>query len=69
MGRKSHTWAPLMIMMRENPLLRPLEGAGPKILNFSWTQMALASLSLSLPFEGPPLPIALKMDFPAIAAM
>jgi hypothetical protein len=44
MGRKSHTWAPLMVMMRENPLLRPLEGAGPKILNFFWTQMALASL-------------------------
>jgi hypothetical protein len=44
MGRKSHTWAPLMVTMQENPLLRPLEGAGPKILNFFWTQMALASL-------------------------
>jgi hypothetical protein len=29
-----------MILMRANPLLRPLEGLGPENLNF-WTQMAL----------------------------
>jgi hypothetical protein len=58
-----------MILVRENPLLGPLEGAGPE--NLFYAQTALASLvAISGPkkvstFRAYPLPLALEMDLTA----
>jgi hypothetical protein len=45
-----------LILMRQKPLLGPLEGVDPK--NIKWHSLH------SLPFQGPPLPMALKLYFP-----
>ncbi len=48
-----------MILMRENPLLGPLEGVGPEDQDFfgPWNGHGQSECHL-----GPPLPMALKMD-------
>ncbi len=60
-----------MILMRENPLLGPLEGVGPENLDFfgpKWSRLSRCHFRAqkSLNFQGPPLPMALEMDFPYI---
>ncbi len=62
-----------MILMRANPLLGLLEGAGPENLNFLRAKMAPASLvALSGPkkvFSALTLPIVFVMDLPASKAL
>jgi hypothetical protein len=50
-----------------HPLLGPLDGVGPENLNFFGPKWHLLSSwpfqgQKSLDFQGPPLPMALKMD-------
>jgi hypothetical protein len=52
----------LMILTRANSLHGPLEVVGPENLDFfgpKWHSLR------SLPFQGPPLPMYLKMNLPA----
>ena len=63
-----------MIMMRENPLLGPLEGMGPENLDFfgqNGTCFARCHLRAqkSLDFQGPALPMAFETDFPATKSL
>jgi hypothetical protein len=44
-----------MSLLRANPFLGPLEGVGPENVD---------SLGPLIAFQGPSLPIALKMDLP-----
>ncbi len=53
----------LMILTRANSLHGPLEVVGPENLDFFGPK--LHSLR-SLPFQGPPLPVALVMDVSSI---
>ncbi len=56
--------------MRANPLLEPWEGVGPENLDFygpNDTDFASCHIRTqkNLDFQGPPLPLALEMDFSA----
>jgi hypothetical protein len=55
-----------MILMRTNPLLRPLEGVGPENLNFFGIKWHSFRAQKSLSFQGPPLPMALEMNVACI---
>ncbi len=60
----------VMIFMMENPVRGPLEGVGPEIKTFWGPEMAMSEASTiwaqkSRDFQGPPLPMAWVMDFPA----
>jgi hypothetical protein len=59
-----------MILMRANPLLGPLEGAGPENLDFlspngSRFACCYFRAQKSLNFQGPTLPVALEINLSA----
>ncbi len=53
-SEKSRDTVPLMVWMRANPLLRPLEWVGPEIKTFLGPEMAMSK-------RVPPLPMAFTM--------